>query len=74
MQRHQTCRFCGAQTFDMDSGVRYGARHFAHFNCYLSKGKPLSALPAWKVGRFPYKILQKYGLENEALRLMDGAS
>ena len=74
MQRHHTCRFCGAQTFDSDSGIKYGRRHWAHFGCYLDKGKSLTDLASWQVGRFPYKLILKHGKMDEAKRLMDRAA
>lgn len=63
-----TCRFCG-QTSNYDRMVKYGVRHYAHFDCYLDH-KPLSELHAWQVGTFPWKVLRDRGLEAEAAELI----
>jgi hypothetical protein len=57
------CRFCGKR---VDEGVRYAARHVAHFRCYLAAGKGIDRLTAWQVGRFPARLIAEFGLINEA--------
>ena len=60
-----TCRFC--HEFDpCHEMVRYGTRHYAHFDCYLSAGKPFDTLTPWQIGQFPYLILRKHGLVGKA--------
>lgn len=54
------CRFC--DDWRDQRMVKYGARHYAHFKCYLDAGKTLDELPAWKVGEFPYRLLKERGL------------
>jgi hypothetical protein len=64
-----TCRFCGKTTYDPERRymgmVKYGTRHYAHFDCYLEAGKPLTALHDWQVCEFPWRLLK--GTDNEAL-------
>ena len=58
------CRFCDDWR---DQGlVKYGARHYAHYRCYLDAGKPLSALSKWQIDEFPYFLLKDRGLLPEA--------
>lgn len=57
-----TCRFCGISSYDGSGLVKYGTRHYAHFRCYLHAGKTIDDLPAWKVGEFPYRLLEERGL------------
>lgn len=64
-----TCRFCKKHEYTdddwtPDNMVKYEVRHYAHHECFLkAKGEAgLRALPAWNVGKFPYKLLEKYGL------------
>jgi hypothetical protein len=60
-----TCRFCKK----MLPEVKYGTRHYAHFDCYLDAGKPLDALSQWQIKKFPYFLLKERGLLDEAARL-----
>lgn len=53
------CRFCDDRSQKM---VKYGVRHYAHFQCYLDAGKPLSALHEWQRVEFPYRLLKERGL------------
>lgn len=62
-----TCRFCKKPIGRSDGAVKYGVRHYAHHACYIDAGKPLSALTAWQVGRFPHKLLK----ERRLLRLAE---
>ncbi len=55
-----TCRFCDSKM--SDDLVKYGTRHYAHYECYLDAGKPLDALPKWQVEKFPYFLLKDRGL------------
>lgn len=61
--RFNTCRFC--QSMMSDNLVKYGTRHYAHFDCYLDAGKKLGDLPAWQIERFPYFLLKERGLLDE---------
>jgi hypothetical protein len=63
-----TCRFC-REACDDDGLVRYAARHYAHFECYLDAGKSLTDLHSWQVGQFPYMLLKQRGLIETAERL-----
>lgn len=70
--RFNHCRICGKSEIGdatHDKLVQYGVRHYAHFACYLDAGKKLSDLPAWKVGEFPFRLLQTRGLLDEALTI-----
>jgi hypothetical protein len=60
------CRFCKDHE---DAPVKYGTRHYAHFNCYLDAGKRLEDLHGWQVNNFPYRLLKERGLLAEAERL-----
>jgi hypothetical protein len=53
------CRFC--KQFETDSMrlVKYGVRHYAHYECFLDAGKTLDDLPRWQVQSFPYFLLKK---------------
>ena len=42
--------------------VKYGVRHYAHFECYLDAGKDLEALHDWQIVSFPYRLLIARGL------------
>ncbi len=68
-QNFHTCRLCDDGIMRDEGMVKYSSRHWAHYRCYLAAGKPLSALPAWKVGEFPYFLLKEHGLLDEAKRL-----
>lgn len=59
-----TCRFC-KETAHQDRMVKYGVRHYAHFNCYLDN-KTLHKLLPWQIGQFPWKLIKERGLEAEA--------
>ena len=65
------CQICGVRAPGADQ-VRYG-RHTAHFACYLEADKPLAALPAREVSRFPALLLARHGLFAEAVRLAEPA-
>lgn len=60
------CRFCPRPVTEMDDGVKYGVRHYAHFRCYLEAGKPLTDLHNWQIRLFPYRLLVERGLGAEA--------
>lgn len=60
-----TCRRCGEMD-DHNVLVRYGARHYMHFHCFLESGKPLSKLPRHDIGRMPHRLLAKAGRLDEA--------
>ena len=62
------CRFCREQLLER-GGVKYGTRHYAHFECYLDAGKKLSDLPASQVDKFPHTLLEARGLIFEAAAL-----
>jgi len=65
--RWNTCRFCdGFMSQDL---VKYGTRHYAHYDCYLDAGKKLADLPGWQVSKFPYFLLKDRGLLDEARKL-----
>lgn len=64
----QVCRLCHSDMKHYE-GVKYGARHYAHFVCYLDAGKPLSALPKWKIEGFPFRLIHDRGLMSEVKRL-----
>ena len=67
----QTCRFCKGYSHDgTNSMVKYGTRHYAHYHCFLEAGKKLYDLWAWQINLFPYRLLQKHGLEAEATALI----
>lgn len=57
----QTCRFCQSLKNE-DQMVKYGVRHYAHFECYLDAGKKLDALHAWQIYQFPHRLLKARGL------------
>lgn len=63
------CRICKAHD-RYDRLVKYSTRHYAHFDCYLSAGKPLSALPKIEVGRFPVRLLREQHLLREAEQIV----
>jgi hypothetical protein len=57
------CRFCDDWR---DQGlVHYGTRHYAHFRCYLEKGKPLDKLEGWQLGKFPFRLLREFSVTDE---------
>lgn len=65
----QTCRFCKSWK-DEDRMVKYGVRHYAHFDCYLEAGKPLSDLHGWQLGQFPRSLLKEHGKLDETKTLI----
>lgn len=56
-----TCRFCGSH-HDIDQMVKYGVRHYAHFDCYLENGKKIEDLHDWQIISFPARLIKKHGL------------
>jgi hypothetical protein len=64
---YNTCRFCH-EVGSLDL-VKYGTRHYAHYDCYLDAGKKLSDLPKWQVSKFPYRLLEQRSLLNEARQI-----
>ena len=68
LPRLRWCRFCGDAGFVGDL-VKYGVRHYAHADCYLAAGKPLSDLSAFQLRKLPADALASRGLlaEREAL-------
>jgi hypothetical protein len=62
------CRFCEDYTGEL---VKYSIRHYAHHRCYLKAGKPLNDLHDWKIVRFPYRLLEEYGLTDDARRAQE---
>jgi hypothetical protein len=64
-----TCRFC--DNWRDQNMVHYGRRHYAHFECYLESGKSLLALQEWKIGQFPYRLLQKHNVVDARGRFVD---
>lgn len=56
-----TCRFCKSWKRE-DEMVKYGVRHYAHFECYIDAGKSLSDLHSWQIKQFPHKLLKEKGL------------
>jgi hypothetical protein len=69
INRFNTCRFCDSFSQNL---VKYGTRHYAHFDCYLDAGKKLDELHGWQVSMFPYRLLQERGLLDDARRLAGG--
>lgn len=65
-----TCRFCGKSEHHYERVVKYGVRHYAHHNCYLAAGKPLSDLHRWQLEQFPYRVLQAHNMMGEAETLI----
>jgi hypothetical protein len=57
----QTCRFCKSH-HDIDHMIKYGVRHYAHFDCYLDAGKPLQDLHDWQIIAFPARLIKDRGL------------
>lgn len=73
-----TCQFC--EKFNGHSGkssgrkqpkyngkVKYGPRHYAHFECFLdAKGiEALGKLHGWQINQFPALLIKERGIENE---------
>lgn len=61
----QTCRFCKSWKRENDM-IKYGVRHYAHFECYVDAGKHLRKLHGWQVRQFPKPLLERFGLLDEA--------
>lgn len=70
-----TCQFCekvggftgrnqGRGPLKYTGKVKYGVRHYAHFECFIShKGRTgFMALPGWKQRKFPYLLLKEWRL------------
>lgn len=57
----QTCRFCKSWKHE-DQMVKYGVRHYAHFDCYLDAGKDIENLHDWQIVKFPHRMLLDRGL------------
>jgi hypothetical protein len=52
--------------------VKYGPRHYAHYRCYLEKGKSLADLPDWQIGEFPARILFEFNqVDRETMLFRD---
>lgn len=66
MMALSTCRFCKDWHGEM---VKYGVRHYAHFDCYLKAGKKLEALHPWQIREFPYRVLKDHNLLDRAEEL-----
>jgi hypothetical protein len=64
------CRFCNNWR---DQGmVKYGPRHYAHYRCYLEKGKSLADLHDWQIGEFPARILLEFNqVDRETMQFCD---
>ena len=60
-----TCRFCKELAWHQDV-VKYGVRHYAHFDCYLKARKTLAGLSAHQISKFPYRLLLENDLLDEA--------
>ncbi len=65
-----TCRFCKDPS---DAPVKYGTRHYAHFDCFLDSGRNIFDLPLYQVQKFPFKMLKDRGLLAEINRVADEA-
>lgn len=52
----RTCKFCRKDAHE-DDIVKYEARHYAHFKCYLNAAKHLDYLHAWQAGGFPARLM-----------------
>lgn len=73
----QTCQFCekfsrsgrtsGRPVTRYSGRVKYGPRHYAHFDCFLNaKGiEGLGLLRAWQIGQFPALLVRERGLDAE---------
>jgi hypothetical protein len=60
------CRFCNWRDQGM---VKYGPRHYAHYRCYLEKGKSLADLHDWQLGEFPARLLFEFNqVDRETLQ------
>ena len=67
-----TCRFCKHFIYEHGSTrvpLKYGPRHYAHYDCFLDSGHTLDELPAYQISKFPYKLIKERGLLNDAERL-----
>ena len=59
------CRFCKSWKNE-DQMVKYGVRHYAHFECYLDVGKSLEDLNDWQILKFPWRLLNERGFKHVA--------
>ena len=50
------CRFCPGYA-GLERMVKYGTRHYAHFECYLRTHRSMAKLTGTQIGRFPFKVL-----------------
>jgi hypothetical protein len=66
-----TCRFCKKL---IDQGVKYGPRHYAHFECYLDAGKRLDDLTKFQISQFPFRVIKDRGLLVHAELLVSSTS
>ena len=66
----QTCRFCKSWK-DEGHMIKYGVRHYAHFDCYLDSDKSLENLSDWQILKFPYGMLKDRGLLHIAKAAQD---
>lgn len=70
-----TCQFCEkfnhsgvahpmGSKLKYDGKVKYGVRHYAHFECFLAnKGREgFKTLHGWQQRQFPYFLLKEWGL------------
>lgn len=62
---YRMCTVCKVSGSDA-AMVKYGARVYAHFGCYLDAGKSLRALSPHLVSQFPHQTLKARGLVAEA--------
>jgi hypothetical protein len=69
MTQFNTCRFC--DNWRNQNMVKYGTRHYAHFQCYLDAGKPIESLHAWQLKEFPYMLLKERGLLDKAQEIIE---
>jgi hypothetical protein len=59
-----TCRFCKESEFGWRAHamLKYGARHHAHWACYLKAGKGIESLKLWQLESAPFGPLKDLGL------------
>jgi hypothetical protein len=66
----QTCRICH-ELGSHDNMLRRGTRHWVHKTCYITSGKPLSALTRDQLLDLPFLALKKAGRIEEIEGLLD---
>ena len=66
---YPTCRFCRKRD-PRSTMVKYGTRHYAHFDCYLSARKSIDDLTSKQIGRFPCRVMRKHGLLDQADKIL----